>query len=65
MENVLIGLFAADDGKPAARMRFPEWALTASNKVAKTRFWRMSINLQPNKVCMRFGEFPDRTGIAR
>ena len=47
MENVLIGLFAADDGKPAARMRFSKRALTAPNKVAKIRFWRMSINLQP------------------
>ena len=47
MENVLIGLFAADDGKPAARMRFSERALTAPNKFAKTRFWQMSINLGP------------------
>ena len=35
MENVLIGLFAADDGKPAARMQFSKRALTASNKVKK------------------------------
>ena len=47
MENVLIGLFAADDGKPAARMQFSKRALTASNKVKKTKFWRMSINLHP------------------
>ncbi len=47
MENFLLGLFAADDGKPVARMQFSKRAFTAPNKVAKTRFWRMSINLQP------------------
>ena len=47
MENVLLGPFAADDGKPAARMQFSKRALTAPNKVAKTKFWQMSINLQP------------------